>query len=279
MRPILVRLFTGIGVFMVAVLTALPWYALAEAQNPGYLRYFFLDRHLLGLVTASQPHGHQPWWYYLPILLGGGLPWIGYLPVAIRAGDFDGRVSRQMRDKACSHVVVLDDRLDAIADGGRVEAGHISLAGVSADGHSGGSGLGEGLKRHARRNRPKDRSPERSSGRRWQGRSCCRRPCWRCSRCWRCSSVGRFGRRSGMAAAAAPLPLLPWYAGRRQASLAAAALVAGRAVCGGDDDGASAGGRDRISARELAEHFNHLGQLPPRLLVAEEADRLVCVLS
>jgi hypothetical protein len=73
----------------------------------------------------------------------------------------------------------------------------------------------------------------------------------------------------GLAAAISPLPVIPWRAGRRQASLAAAALSLAAQfvvvmifvlppvanVC---------------SARELAEHFNRLGKLPPRLLVAEE---------
>ena len=34
---------------------------------------------MLGFATGTQPHSDQPWWYYLPILLGGGLPWIGYV--------------------------------------------------------------------------------------------------------------------------------------------------------------------------------------------------------
>lgn len=66
----------------IAALVAAPWYAAMEFQNPGYLSYFFIDRHFRGFTTATQPHGSQPWWYYLPLLLGGGLPWSAYLPVA-----------------------------------------------------------------------------------------------------------------------------------------------------------------------------------------------------
>ena len=65
----------------------------SDGKTPDYLRYYFIDRHLLGFATATQPHGDQPWWYYLPILLGGGLPWIGYLPVLIR-GEGRGRAPR-----------------------------------------------------------------------------------------------------------------------------------------------------------------------------------------
>ena len=74
----------GMAVLAIAAAVAAPWYAALEMQNPGYLRYYLVDRHLLGVATASQPHGDQPWWYYFPLLLGGGLPWIGYLPIVAR---------------------------------------------------------------------------------------------------------------------------------------------------------------------------------------------------
>lgn len=60
------------------------WYIVVEGVQPGFLRYYFFQRHLLGFFTGSQPHGSAPWWYYLPILLAGGLPWIVYLPVLLR---------------------------------------------------------------------------------------------------------------------------------------------------------------------------------------------------
>ncbi|MGA2031120.1 MAG: glycosyltransferase family 39 protein [Thermoguttaceae bacterium] len=67
-----------------AGLLAGAWYVVVEIENPGYLWYYLFQRHVLGFVTATQNHGHQPWWYYAPMLLGGGLPWIAYLPVTLR---------------------------------------------------------------------------------------------------------------------------------------------------------------------------------------------------
>ena len=73
----------------------------------------------------------------------------------------------------------------------------------------------------------------------------------------------------GLVAAASPLPLIPWHAGRRQASMAAAALslaaqfvvvmtlILPRLA-------------ETYSARDLAEHFNRRAKFPSRLLVAEE---------
>ena len=67
----------GLGV---ACAVAAPWYLAMERANPGYLHYFLVERHFLGFTTGSQPHGDRPWFYYLPIVLAGGLPWIAYLP-------------------------------------------------------------------------------------------------------------------------------------------------------------------------------------------------------
>ena len=50
-----------------------------ERAHPGYLYYYFVERHLQGYLTATQRHAGRPFWYYLPIVVGGTLPWTGYL--------------------------------------------------------------------------------------------------------------------------------------------------------------------------------------------------------
>ncbi|MEI8371347.1 MAG: glycosyltransferase family 39 protein [Planctomycetota bacterium] len=65
----------------VAAIIGSSWYLAVEQSNPGFLRYYFFERHVLGFFTSSQPHGVAPWWYYFPILIAGGIPWIAYLPV------------------------------------------------------------------------------------------------------------------------------------------------------------------------------------------------------
>jgi 4-amino-4-deoxy-L-arabinose transferase-like glycosyltransferase len=69
----------GCAALAIAAAVAAPWYASMEAREPGYLAYYFGARHVLGLVGDSQPHGDQPWWFYLPVLGAGGLPWILYI--------------------------------------------------------------------------------------------------------------------------------------------------------------------------------------------------------
>ena len=64
---------------IVSILVALPWYIAMERAHPGYLHYYFVERHLQGYLTATQRHAGRPWWYYLPIVIGGALPWTLYL--------------------------------------------------------------------------------------------------------------------------------------------------------------------------------------------------------
>jgi 4-amino-4-deoxy-L-arabinose transferase-like glycosyltransferase len=69
----------------IAAAIASIWYLAAERRLPGYLHYYFIERHVLGFATDTQRHGDAPWWLYIPLLLGGGLPWIAYLPATIKA--------------------------------------------------------------------------------------------------------------------------------------------------------------------------------------------------
>ncbi len=70
---------------VVAVLVAAPWYIAMEHAHPGYLHYYFVERHLQGYLTATQRHAGRPFWYYVPVVLGGTLPWTGYVAGALRS--------------------------------------------------------------------------------------------------------------------------------------------------------------------------------------------------
>jgi len=65
----------GAASVALAVLIAWPWYAAMERASPGYLEYFFADRHLGGVTSDTQRHAGRPIWYYLPIVVAGTLPW------------------------------------------------------------------------------------------------------------------------------------------------------------------------------------------------------------
>jgi hypothetical protein len=74
----------GVGALIVAGLLASSWYIAMEHRHAGYLYYYFVERHVLGFATDTQRHADEPFWFYLPILLWGGLPWVIYLPAGMR---------------------------------------------------------------------------------------------------------------------------------------------------------------------------------------------------
>ena len=67
------------GAGVVAALIAAPWYIAMERAHAGYLHYYFIERHVQGYLTSTQRHSGRPFWYYAPIVIGGALPWTGYL--------------------------------------------------------------------------------------------------------------------------------------------------------------------------------------------------------
>ena len=76
-----VRLATAL--LLGAVLVS-PWFIAMEFRVTGYLYYYFVERHLMGFATATQRHGHSPWWYYAPYMIAGAVPWIWYALPLIR---------------------------------------------------------------------------------------------------------------------------------------------------------------------------------------------------
>ncbi len=65
----------GAASLAIGAAVAWPWYAAMERAVPGYLHYFFAERHLAGFADDTQRHAGRPIWYYVPILLAGTLPW------------------------------------------------------------------------------------------------------------------------------------------------------------------------------------------------------------
>lgn len=65
----------GIAIFLIVVC---PWLILAQMENPDFLWFFFVREHFLRFTTKM--HGKtEPLYYYLPIILGGTIPWSVYL--------------------------------------------------------------------------------------------------------------------------------------------------------------------------------------------------------
>ncbi len=90
-RALSVRLVVaGAAALTIALAVAWPWYAAMERAVPGYLQYFLMERHVGGLTDDTQRHAGRPFLYYLPVVIGGGWPWLLFL-VRRRVAPLDDR--------------------------------------------------------------------------------------------------------------------------------------------------------------------------------------------
>jgi 4-amino-4-deoxy-L-arabinose transferase-like glycosyltransferase len=62
----------GIPVFSVV---AAPWFVLAARANDRFLWFFFVREHWQRFLTPIEMRS-QPWWFFVPVLLLGLLPWV-----------------------------------------------------------------------------------------------------------------------------------------------------------------------------------------------------------
>lgn len=58
-----------------------PWFVLAARANPQFLHFFFIREHFQRFLTPIE-HRTEPWWFFIPVLIVGIMPW---LPQAMRA--------------------------------------------------------------------------------------------------------------------------------------------------------------------------------------------------
>jgi len=72
------RLHLGAGAVVLLAVTV-PWFWLVSARNPEFLHFFFIHEHWQRYTSGvhSRP---GPLWYFVPLVVGGFLPWIGLFP-------------------------------------------------------------------------------------------------------------------------------------------------------------------------------------------------------
>jgi 4-amino-4-deoxy-L-arabinose transferase-like glycosyltransferase len=73
-------LFSPFGILFFSAI-ALPWLILVQKENPDFLRFFFIQEHLLRYATKMHDR-YQPVYFYLPVIIAGTLPWCAFLPEA-----------------------------------------------------------------------------------------------------------------------------------------------------------------------------------------------------
>lgn len=81
---LLARLHLGKGLVLFMAIAA-PWFVAVSLANPEFPRYFFWHEHVERFLTRV--HGrYEPWWYFVPVLAGGLLPWTLLAPRALALG-------------------------------------------------------------------------------------------------------------------------------------------------------------------------------------------------
>ena len=68
------RLHLAAGLPLFAVIAA-PWFVVVSLRNPSFPQFFFVHEHFTRFLTTVHQRV-EPWWYFLPLLLLGVLPWI-----------------------------------------------------------------------------------------------------------------------------------------------------------------------------------------------------------
>lgn len=74
---------------LVAGLVVLPWGLAIHEREPQFWRTFIGVEHVQRFLAPDANQHREPWWYFIPVLLGAALPWTLAAPVALR-GLFSG---------------------------------------------------------------------------------------------------------------------------------------------------------------------------------------------
>ncbi len=69
------RMHIGLGLVVFAGVTV-PWFALVTARNPEFAHFFFIHEHFQR-YTSTVHQRHEPWWFFIPLMVAGFLPWSG----------------------------------------------------------------------------------------------------------------------------------------------------------------------------------------------------------
>ena len=65
------------------LLITVPWFAMVSARNPDFANFFFIHEHFQRYLSSVHRR-EGAWWYFVPYLLVGFLPWTSALPWVLR---------------------------------------------------------------------------------------------------------------------------------------------------------------------------------------------------
>ncbi len=79
---LLTRLHIGKGLVLL-LLISVPWFVAVSLANDEFARFFFIHEHFARFLTKVH-HREGAWWYFIPILLFGAMPWLPFIAVRLR---------------------------------------------------------------------------------------------------------------------------------------------------------------------------------------------------
>ncbi len=74
-----IRRFHAIAGFALMVALAAPWFVAISLREPGYIDFYFVGEYFKRVFVPSYSHA-EPFYYYVPVVLGGLLPWSVMVP-------------------------------------------------------------------------------------------------------------------------------------------------------------------------------------------------------
>ncbi len=66
-----------------AVLVALPWCLAIRSREVDFWHYFLWTEHIGRFLTPNGSQHRKPFWFFIPVLAGGALPWTAIFPLVI----------------------------------------------------------------------------------------------------------------------------------------------------------------------------------------------------
>ncbi len=82
------------GGLLLFALISVPWFVIVSSRNPEFFDFFFIHEHFARYLTR-EAHREGRWWYFIPILLAGMLPWITVLLWSMRGAWSDAPATRK----------------------------------------------------------------------------------------------------------------------------------------------------------------------------------------
>lgn len=67
---------------LTALLVALPWCVLIALRESDFWNYFFWIEHVARFIKPGGPQHPEPFWFFVPVIIGGAMPWTTMLPAA-----------------------------------------------------------------------------------------------------------------------------------------------------------------------------------------------------